>query len=278
MLEYYRGILFLTTNRIAAFDEAFKSRIHIQLLYPKLLPTPSRKIWKKNLEKLENGKGDFKFDLEIDKDEILKFAEDEYNNLKWNGRQIRNAVQTAMALAEYDACPDQSQGTFDQNPHDLSSRERRKVRLTMNDFKRVAKASCGFDEYLRSLRGHNDSEEAKGKGLRNDTWGLPKDQSKHPQPALQPPEEVEYSEDENLVDALKIEEEQKRVEMQKKKKEERQKKKQAEQAKQDELKRQVAEHETKKKVKEEKKRRKLEAKRAKDGDASSDVSSDEDDD
>lgn len=31
MLEYYKGILFLTTNRIGTFDEAFKSRIHLSL-------------------------------------------------------------------------------------------------------------------------------------------------------------------------------------------------------------------------------------------------------
>lgn len=31
MLEYYKGLLFLTTNRVGAFDEAFKSRVHITL-------------------------------------------------------------------------------------------------------------------------------------------------------------------------------------------------------------------------------------------------------
>ena len=31
MLEYYKGLLFLTTNRVGSFDEAFKSRVHISL-------------------------------------------------------------------------------------------------------------------------------------------------------------------------------------------------------------------------------------------------------
>lgn len=35
-LEYYAGILFLTTNRVALFDDAFKSRIHMSLYYPAL--------------------------------------------------------------------------------------------------------------------------------------------------------------------------------------------------------------------------------------------------
>lgn len=36
VLEYYAGILFLTTNRIGGFDEAFASRIHMSLHYPQL--------------------------------------------------------------------------------------------------------------------------------------------------------------------------------------------------------------------------------------------------
>ena len=33
VLEYYNGLLFLTTNRVGTIDEAFKSRIHISLYY-----------------------------------------------------------------------------------------------------------------------------------------------------------------------------------------------------------------------------------------------------
>jgi len=36
ILEYYTGILFLTTNRVGTFDEAFRSRIHMWLYYPPL--------------------------------------------------------------------------------------------------------------------------------------------------------------------------------------------------------------------------------------------------
>lgn len=35
-LEYYAGILFLTTNRVGGIDPAFKSRIHLTLYYPRL--------------------------------------------------------------------------------------------------------------------------------------------------------------------------------------------------------------------------------------------------
>lgn len=40
MLEYYKGILFLTTNRIGTFDEAFKSRIHISLFCKHFILSP----------------------------------------------------------------------------------------------------------------------------------------------------------------------------------------------------------------------------------------------
>jgi hypothetical protein len=37
VLEYHRGVLFLTTNRIQAFDEAFLSRFSIGVLHPSLV-------------------------------------------------------------------------------------------------------------------------------------------------------------------------------------------------------------------------------------------------
>ncbi len=45
LLEYYQGILFLTTNRVKTFDEAFHSRISVALKY-RDLDTPTRvKVW-----------------------------------------------------------------------------------------------------------------------------------------------------------------------------------------------------------------------------------------
>lgn len=51
VLEYYEGIMFLTTNRVQTFDAAFQSRIHISLEYPEL-DMPARKaIWRSFLER-----------------------------------------------------------------------------------------------------------------------------------------------------------------------------------------------------------------------------------
>ena len=45
-LEYFQGILFLTTNRVETFDEAMQSRIHIAIRYNNLDRKARRAIWK----------------------------------------------------------------------------------------------------------------------------------------------------------------------------------------------------------------------------------------
>lgn len=45
-IEYLQGVLFLTTNRHADFDDAFKSRIHLTVSYPDLSEEAQSVIWK----------------------------------------------------------------------------------------------------------------------------------------------------------------------------------------------------------------------------------------
>jgi AAA+ superfamily predicted ATPase len=51
-LEYYGGILFLTTNRTGDVDEAFRSRFHVALHYGHLERQQSAEIWRTNLRRL----------------------------------------------------------------------------------------------------------------------------------------------------------------------------------------------------------------------------------
>ena len=46
LLEYYEGILFLTTNRMGTFDAAFKSRIHLAIRYYPLSFETRRDLWR----------------------------------------------------------------------------------------------------------------------------------------------------------------------------------------------------------------------------------------
>jgi ATP-dependent Clp protease ATP-binding subunit ClpA len=105
-MEYYAGVLFLTTNRVGVFDEAFTSRIHISLYYPPLERDPTHKIFEKNMERSKARYEINSRKLDIKEAEISKFALDYYDansQGRWNGRQIRNAFQSAIALAELEA-------------------------------------------------------------------------------------------------------------------------------------------------------------------------------
>lgn len=88
VLEYYEGILFLTSNRVATFDDAFKSRIHVPLKYNDLSVFSRKKIWRNFLSAGEV--------VEIDEEGYERLAEAEIN-----GRQIKNVVRTAKSLAQF---------------------------------------------------------------------------------------------------------------------------------------------------------------------------------
>ncbi|KAH8880552.1 AAA family ATPase [Thozetella sp. PMI_491] len=90
-LEYYSGILFMTTNRVATFDDAFKSRIHVPLKYEPLPHSSRVKVWKNFLGKLDAEGG-----VDIDEAGYRRLAEGDLN-----GRQIKNVVRTAKSLAAY---------------------------------------------------------------------------------------------------------------------------------------------------------------------------------
>lgn len=149
VLEYYSGILFLMTNRVGVFDQAFRSRIYMSFSYPKLDRDSTIKIWKMNLERTQKQwNNSMKIPAE-DHANILRHAEEHYKELEilqttWNGRQIRNAFQTAIALAEYDAHQAQIK-------YDLS--ECPKPALRVAQFEKVAEASKHFDEYLKKTAG-----------------------------------------------------------------------------------------------------------------------------
>ncbi|KAL2270781.1 hypothetical protein VTJ83DRAFT_152 [Remersonia thermophila] len=90
VLEYYSGILFLTTNRVTAFDDAFKSRIHIPIRYTDLTTESRRAIWRNFCNLVPGG-------VDIDDKGLDKLAESDLN-----GRQIKNAVKAAESLAAFE--------------------------------------------------------------------------------------------------------------------------------------------------------------------------------
>lgn len=86
-LEYYKGILFLTTNRVGTFDEAFMSRIHIQIHYPEFEDEERDRLWNAFFQKLEDDRETTMRITQSAKDYVQS---QELRALKWNGREIRN--------------------------------------------------------------------------------------------------------------------------------------------------------------------------------------------
>ncbi|KAK3629187.1 hypothetical protein LTR56_018196 [Elasticomyces elasticus] len=159
-LEYYTGILFLTTNRVGSFDEAFRSRIHSALFYKNLGVEETKRIWRTNIERLTDQKRRMKQAFEVETEgDILSYAEIVFQVYKrcdkapWNGREIRNAFQTAVALAEHQAKRNSPPTT---------------PTLTWEHFRTVLLASQDFELYLLETRGETDEEFAGRKKLRHD--------------------------------------------------------------------------------------------------------------
>ena len=86
-LEYYEGIMFMTTNRSGNIDPAFQSRIHVSLEYPGLTSDSRKVIWS-NFLKGSSAQDQF---TEQDLDELAA--------MEFNGRQIKNILKTSQLLA-----------------------------------------------------------------------------------------------------------------------------------------------------------------------------------
>ena len=86
-LEYYSGILFLTTNRVDNIDVAFQSRIHISMEYKPLSTSSRRHVWANFIAAST---------------QAHSFSEEDLDRLAgfdMNGREIKNVLKTAQLLA-----------------------------------------------------------------------------------------------------------------------------------------------------------------------------------
>jgi len=88
LLEYYSGLMILTTNRMKSIDTAFESRVDITLSYENLTEADRAKVWRNFLSTLDPNVVDVG---EADVTELAKW--------NFNGRQIKSAIKTATILA-----------------------------------------------------------------------------------------------------------------------------------------------------------------------------------
>ncbi|RSL78609.1 hypothetical protein CEP51_008064 [Fusarium floridanum] len=93
-LEYYQGVLILTTNRTEEIDPAFESRIDIILTYDHLSQDARKKVWSNFIGRLPP--------------DSVDLGEADLDNLSgWdiNGRQIKSAIKTARIMAANEGAP-----------------------------------------------------------------------------------------------------------------------------------------------------------------------------
>jgi hypothetical protein len=89
LVEYFKGVLFLTSNRVDRLDPAFKTRITLALRYDSLDQAAREKVWLNLLG--ASGFADSVKDGSIVTAELAKY--------ELNGREIKNAIRLGMALA-----------------------------------------------------------------------------------------------------------------------------------------------------------------------------------
>ncbi|THX66544.1 P-loop containing nucleoside triphosphate hydrolase protein [Aureobasidium pullulans] len=133
VLEYYEGILILTTNRVGTFDEAFKSRVQLAIHYPSLNQEDRMSIWSNFLESM----GD-----EVDIHGLRK----KYMVLSLtplNGRQIRNTIKTARQLALF-----------------------KKEVMGYSHLQETIKISNEFEDYIQQAMGQTHAQRAVDTSMR----------------------------------------------------------------------------------------------------------------
>lgn len=100
--------------------------------------------------------------LKIDEVVIIHMAGEfwrKHDKARWNGRQIRNACQTALALAGFDAQPP-------GRKYDLTQTASARVHLNTSHLDKVSKAYLEFMEYLKAVHGADADTYAKESGIR----------------------------------------------------------------------------------------------------------------
>ena len=157
-IEYFRGLLFLTTNRVGQIDDAFLSRVTVVLQYDHLTDETRKKIWNGFFKKLKQDserKAKVKDSDDNRRIEVDHYAQkyihndEEVRDLRWNGREIRNALQTAISLASYKTLKDGQNTDF--------------VEIEREHFVSVVEMSRKFKTYMSSITGKEEDERAKAR-------------------------------------------------------------------------------------------------------------------
>ncbi|KAK3387869.1 P-loop containing nucleoside triphosphate hydrolase protein [Podospora didyma] len=106
-LEYYRGIIFLTTNLYSTIDSAFRSRVSLHLLFNSLTPEARTMVWRKFLDRLPPHPTESAGEVGDEGEAVSAAVEISDDDLKelaaWqlNGREIKTAVKMVRSWCDH---------------------------------------------------------------------------------------------------------------------------------------------------------------------------------
>ncbi|KFA53681.1 hypothetical protein S40293_03868 [Stachybotrys chartarum IBT 40293] len=101
LLDTYRGVVFLSTSSVRRFDPEILARVHVALHYKDISDQDRERIWLSNFDRVTRETAGAAYVSSAA--QAFIWGDDDLRALKWGGREIRNAVQTALTLAETEA-------------------------------------------------------------------------------------------------------------------------------------------------------------------------------
>lgn len=168
-LEYYRGMIFLTTNEPGRIDDAVSSRIHLAIEYRSLDKHKRQQIWLKHINQMQQQQDAPSWPKEVPRvtvDEITQnFITSEtgvknIESLKMSGRDIRNAFQTAVKLARFDA---EAKARVANRPPPKT------IKLESRHFEKAMKTKFDLKKAINGIHGRTEDERAFDDGTRRET-------------------------------------------------------------------------------------------------------------
>lgn len=135
------------------------------------------KMWKNIMKRIErdNRSSSTQVTVTFERKRLLNFAKKDFlrRELKgkpWNGRQIRNAFNTAIGLGRYQRLQMLSDRAISPEKAAASGDKKlMEIKLTETNFEDIAEAARSFEDYIHDLRGV-DSEIARLTRVRDDHW------------------------------------------------------------------------------------------------------------
>jgi SpoVK/Ycf46/Vps4 family AAA+-type ATPase len=128
-VEYFKGVLIMTTNRVAVFDPAVVSRIHHAVKFPQLSPKQQLEIWKLRLRHLsEQG-------LCAQVDEIQHWVSNAIQNSRLSGEMTGREIRNILIMAQ-----------------NLGYGNDRQRRITLDDIKKIYRYKVDFQQDTIKLK------------------------------------------------------------------------------------------------------------------------------